>query len=319
MRRKLHLLLLIIFSFWLQISQADDNNNLNSFTVPVSSQSSSDLHAAFEKAFLGMLIKLSGNGDVASMKNVQAALPKVEKYIQQYRYTESGLQVIFNTKTLNAFLNEIGQPIWPNPRPNILLLLNETATPELADAVKASGENRGITLIFPKIDHIDSTDAASLQKLADAYQCSTVLLGEIETENNQTGLTKWTLAWNGQTWQWQDTNINPTTATMAAINKTADTLAKQMAVNPNSQAVQTTWLAVMDVTSLEKYQNMLQALYKLNVVTISTKEVGSQGVLLQIMTHAGNDSLQTALDKDVHFQAIQSMANQSVLSYRWVP
>lgn len=195
----IHRLLIIVLVFYglTAVAYADD---LNMVTVPIASQSQADIHDALGKAFINDLIKVSGNEDIGSLKEVKGALPSVEKFVQQYRFTDAGLEVIFNTSQVANFLKQLNLP------------------------------------------------------------------------------------------------------------------------NSNSQAVQNTWLAVMNITSLETYQNLLQELYKLNmIVGISTKEVGSQGVLLRISTNQDTHALKDALDKDPHFASSQPAANQLLLSYRWVP
>ncbi len=304
-------------------------SELNVFTVPITEQSRANIHSDLGKAFLGVLIKISGNEDIASVKGVKEALPNVEKFVQQYSYTDTGLEVIFNTTKLTAFLGQLGQPIWNNPRPNTLLWIttssgalpmSESTLPALTSAFKASAEQRGIQLIFPQINSLESSDTKDLLKIAENYQCPALLSGELTEQSDQTVVIKWSFIWNGQTWQWQDAGVSASASITAGVNKIADLMAKQLASNPDLQAVHNTWLAIMDISSLESYQNMLQELYKLNlIVAISTKEVGSQGVLLQITTHADSDALKSALDKDAHFAVIQQTSSQPVLHYRWVP
>ena len=118
------------------ISQATIVKRMYEVNLPVLSQDKKIQRAAFEQAFIEVLVRVSGNSEVVTELNIKSA----SKYVQQYRYLPIPvdkssaapvmlamsqprhlLWVQFNKGLIQKLLRETALPVWGQQRPNMLV------------------------------------------------------------------------------------------------------------------------------------------------------------------------------------------------------
>lgn len=317
------------------------SRDLNRAVVPVASQSSADLHPALESAFSQVMIKMSGQSQIMTVPGIQKQLPFVEKFVQKYSYLDSNIKVTFDQHALVSLLSETQQPIWLSTRPSTLIWLsvNDLApvvlTPEDPDPRAVILQNnaaaRAIPVVFPTIENSPSTaeqsetsggalDQVALEKIAEHYETSAILYGQLKPGVDESGLVDWVFIWRGQTWVWHDEGAQ-TAILQAGIDKVADLMASQLAVNLSQGARHPLWLAILGINNLTDYNAALSMLKELPpVLGVIVQDVGSHGLLLQVtVTGEGEDPLKSALWASAHFKPLSTETSESVLSYEWRP
>lgn len=311
----------------------------NMATVPVASQSSADLHPALVKAFTAVLVKISGNSQITNLPGIQSQLANADRFAQKYRYLDSNIQVVFDEHALITLLAQSQQPVWLS-RPTVLVWLAVSGHPPLAAGatpadpaqtyLQSDADARGLPVLFPKMDASDQADwqsktnnapltQAALAKIAARYQVPAILYGELTQAADQSWGVDWLWVWGDQTLQWHNNGVEADVL-QAGVDKIADAMGSRLAVSLNQQDANNLWLAVLGVHNLADYSAVLAAIKQsAPVLGVDVKDVGSEGVLLQVTTTgAGPAALQAALANNPHFTAATAdSATDTVLHYQW--
>lgn len=164
-------------------------NKMFEVSLPVINQERDIRNAAFEQGFVDVLIRVSGNSQVASqIDTTQAA-----RYVQQFRYqplerpVESGvttgaashpdtaidipqakynLWLQFNEGKIKNLLRDNSLPVWGKQRPSVLMwlavrdgrnryVLRDQDASAIKDTVNKVSERRGLPLLWPAFDDQD--------------------------------------------------------------------------------------------------------------------------------------------------------------------
>jgi|GEM_PF-6791690 len=296
--------------------------------VPVAGQSPAELHSALVEAFSRVLIKISGNSGITAVPEIQQQLSSAERFVQKYNYIDSSVQVTFDQRALIALLVKTQQPLWLSARPATLIWLSPipNANPAPLTVLQQAAVLRAIPIEFPNPGPATaqeaSLDQAALEKLAAQYQKPAILSGQLTQAADQTWSADWFFVWRGQSWQWRNSGRYEVVL-QAGIDKIADIMGGQLAVNLDQQAGNTLWVAVLGVNNLNDYHSALAALKQLPpVLGVEVKDVGSHGILVQVsILGQGTGALKEALKNSGRFQPASSKdaANPDVLNYRWTP
>lgn len=341
MQRKFWIIISIILSISLTPVWAENTvEGLNTATVPISSQSAEDLHPALVKAFIQCLIKMSGNPEIGSIAAIKEQSANVERFVQQYSYSGLTIQVTFDRRTLMTLLTQSGQGVWAANRPSTLIFLSiddqvplagNSSDPTLS-LLKDNALRRGLPVSFPTMNVEDQADwettmqgssitQESLEKIANRYQSPAILWGEVSQGIDQVWIGRWFFAWRAQTWQWHSENLTKEAVMQAGIDKVADLMAKQLAVNLNQQATNNLWVAILNVNNLDDYNQVLINLKQMSpILAVMVQDVGRHGVLLRLTTTGeGNYEVKNALAANPHFSLIANQTFADVLRFRWSP
>ena len=333
---------LILSGMVLYAQAATLPQGFNMATVPVASQSTADLHPALVKAFTQVLIKISGNSQITTLPGIQPQLANADRFAQKYRYIGSNLQVVFDDHALITLLAQAQQPVWLL-RPTVLIWLSVSGHPPLVSGVNPPDpaltylqndtDARGLPVIFPKMDANDQADwqaktsdkpldQAALAKIVGRYQVPAILYGELTQAADQSWGVDWFWVWGDQTLQWHSSGAEPDVL-QAGIDKIADLMGSRLAVSLNQQDANNLWLAVLDIHNLADYSSMLAVIKQSSpVLGVDVKDVGSNGVLLQVTTTGeGEAALQAALANNPHFVPVpadpKAQPADNVLRYQW--
>jgi len=151
--------------------------------VPVMGQDEGERVDAVRVALSEVLVRVTGKRDAPSTPELQDALRRPMRYVQQFRYRDrpkarpgdgaapdtsedqytQALWVTFDPRALNNLLTEAGLPVWGRVRPATLLwlavedrgqrhLLGADTPGELRDRVRAAARLRGVPILLPLLD-----------------------------------------------------------------------------------------------------------------------------------------------------------------------
>lgn len=167
-------------------------DNLYTATLPVPDQSAEARAAAVAAAFEQVLVKMTGQRDVAARPEAQALLASPGRYLAAFRYEqetitdpETGesldqtlLQARFDAQAMARAVREAGLPLWGDERPatlvwlaledgrqRVLLSAGLTDNPEgfgseALEVLQAAADARGIPLVLPLLDSQDRARVA---------------------------------------------------------------------------------------------------------------------------------------------------------------
>jgi hypothetical protein len=201
--------------------------------MSVASQAADARAEAIREGFQDVLIKLSGDQNIASNKLIKDSLNKSDYYVQEYSYSSPTvnsatytLNIKYNEPDVKRLLRKAGVVGWGSARPLIIVWLAtvndkrevdilgvETPTDTL-EKFKRQGQRYGLPLIFPVMDVTDMNKVTSdnitsvaLSELKDAskrYEPDAILVGTIEYDNNEYQ-GRWNLVWKDKAWDWSIT------------------------------------------------------------------------------------------------------------------
>jgi len=152
--------------------------------VPVMGQDEGERVDAVRVALSEVLVRVTGKRDAPSTPELQDALSKPMRYVQQFLYRDrppanqprdgaapdtsddgytQALWVTFDPRALNHLLTEAGLPVWGRVRPATLLwlavedrgrrhLLGADTPGELRDRVREAARLRGVPILLPLLD-----------------------------------------------------------------------------------------------------------------------------------------------------------------------
>ncbi|OOF24920.1 hypothetical protein BZJ19_10680 [Salinivibrio proteolyticus] len=151
-------------------------NNLYHASVPLDNGAQTSQQAAKQQGLLDVLVKVSGQRDIADNPSVQNRLNDVDGLITQVGYGETArtensesvrtLEVGFDSQQVQALLRDAGLPLWGTPRPSVLVWLVDDRGAEreivweqsdvaLVDALRDSAAKRGLPVLVPVGDFDD--------------------------------------------------------------------------------------------------------------------------------------------------------------------
>ncbi|MEZ8632001.1 DUF2066 domain-containing protein [Vibrio lentus] len=160
-----------------------------------------------------VLIRATGQTDVASNETIKKAMRKSSQYMSQMSFGESNdqstLRMRFNGAQIRSLLTQAQLPYWPDTRSNILVWLVEEqnydknivwehSNSQLAAGLQANAKERGLPLTLPVGDFDDITGIATsdlwgsfvspISKASQRYPVDAVLVIKAQSS----GL-RWTL------------------------------------------------------------------------------------------------------------------------------
>lgn len=234
--------------------------------MSVASQASEARAEAIRDGFHDVLIKLTGDQDIAKSKLIKSSLDKADYFVQEYSYSSPTvssatytLRIKYNQQDVNRLLRKAGAKHWGETRPLVLVWLAtindrhevdilgvETAN-DVLQKFKKQGQRFGLPLIFPVMDVADmekvsseNITAVSLPELRDAskrYEPDVLLVGTIS--HDDTGYQgRWNLIWKDKTWDWSITGETQEKVIADALDDVSQVLSKRQDAPRNAELSQ---------------------------------------------------------------------------------
>jgi len=348
MKRTLLLVWILSTTAWLPPAMAVQTQNLYVADVVVTSQSANARTRAITEGLRQVLVKVSGNADVAQLPTLRKQLTAADTFLEQYSYytidTEPGmsqlmLHLAFEPRQVLQLLRENKQPIWESDRPQIITWLrvkdadtsyfiDHASSPELTAQLEQIAEQRGLPVTVPLFDLQDlsaiATDnsphqqMSAFQHASQRYGSDATLVAEIEQVSSTHWRAYWRLLVAGEQFAWQQSGQNEAQVLTIGMNTAADTLAAKFALSTDQQsATDTIILAIDNIDSASDYTRMIRYLQNLDSVSnVQVLSVSSDEVVYQLQLQGGQKALMQAIALNTMLQPIAAADYDQRLQYR---
>ncbi len=318
-------------------------SSLYEASVPVVSQQPDVRRIALQTALWQVLLRVSGERQLAERPLLKAAAKNAEAFVDEFRYvtmTPEGasqpslfLRANFDPSSINALLRQAGAPVWGANRPLILVYL-AGALPagglhimtadqgEVAPLIlKKIAAQRGVPIIFPLMDlaelkQVTATDVVQekfsvLALGADRYKSEGIVAGAVMQD-----ATGWHMVGSlqlGVTRTHFDVTGKDESAVLTDfMHQLADTLAARYAVVASpSHVAQTMRLTVTgihganDVTALTQYLEGLSSVAGIEIV-----QVLDDSVVLAVTLRGTSDAFAAAISVDHRLEPVSEAIYQ---------
>lgn len=302
-------------------------NGLYQTSVVVADESAAVRADAMQQAMQQVLVKLSGDSNIASVSGAEEIIKSAQQFVQQFRYKQSAvsktgmqagteLQVKFDEDALNNEMRNYALPLWGKERPAVLVwlalddatsrnIVSMEVNPEIIDLVDATANARGIPLLFPLMD-LEDTSRMNVSDLwgdfqqpiiaaSTRYQSDAIAVGRITRNGGSEWSSRWTLYIDQQANRWSAENTDVAPMLDEATNVLADMLAERYASSGGSGA-ELYNIAVSNITSHDDYARAFIYLESLQSVTqVMVKTVMPEQVEFEIISHGGQAALDSAI------------------------
>ncbi len=300
--------------------------NLYMGKVIVTDHSLAQRRQAQQQALLQVLIKVSGNAEIATLPNVSAILKSANKFVEAYRYEPPKpyrLLVRFDHQSIDHILRKLGQAIWSRERPLTLIwLVTQTDNDnrqiiygdENSDAVniiKQQAFKRGLPVVLPIMDlagnaqitadDIWNINQPTILQASKRYHADNILVGRVSQ-----GQGHWELIQGTEKIVWETTGDTLAEVITAEINHLANALAARYAVlaQPlnNENAVT---LIVNNVQTLKEYATVTKLLRRLTpVASLQVVKVFPHKVAYELKLSGSIEALTQAISLDKRLQPL---------------
>ncbi|MDX1901315.1 MAG: DUF2066 domain-containing protein [Gammaproteobacteria bacterium] len=348
MKKVFLLTLLAYFFLWLPTAYAVRMKSLYEVDVPVASQQASLRAEAFRKGLTQVLIRASGNTNIAQNPHMRPSLAHAEALVDEYSYAPSHtpppappylLQIHFDPSVVNHALRAANAPLWGENRPLIIFWLTNNLSAEgvhiissdsdldLTTSLKKTADRRGIPIIFPLMDlsevgHISIMDIgtnnfAILLNASKRYASDVILAGRLFHDVSGYHLTA-TLQFQNDQLKWDVTGESVPTVLSGMVDRIADALATRYASVMTEQIQSDVQITITQIEQSTDIDKCLQYLERLPpVASIRILQVNGQSVVLQISLRGTLSSLIEAISTDQHLIPVTNINQQQNPDLIW--
>jgi hypothetical protein len=305
-----------------------------------------------ELALKQVLVKVSGNAEIAELEESKLLLQKSETLLSQYGYqtlhNTRYFTAVFDKQQVNRALIDMQQPVWGETRPATLIwlvndngdvrqlvsdnMISREGGGKIATAFLEQQHNRGITLQFPLMDLEDNL-ALSISDVSGRFyqpimQASMRYGVEhfVIADLKQLGEERWSLSWQLV----QSSSAGKQSRVLVSekergkrlalvtsmVNKIADYYASQYAIleNQGEKFSQTIYVqGVSSLVQLTQLNSVLDNLFSVASFEISSVQ-GSQ-LAIDIKINGGLTSFKNGLFAQPHLQA--DLSQGETFHFNW--
>ncbi len=351
MMRRL-LLLLALTGLCIPAAQAVRVQGLYEAEVRVTERSPEAQPAAFRQALLQVLVKLSGDQNIAADSAASGLLDKAGRYIQQFGYRQDEAAVAvddtqgkglrlwarFDQQALSRDMRAAGLPVWGSERPAVLvwLAVDDAAGKRLISAddtdwvapLQQAAARRGIPLVFPLLDLQDTAQVSYadvhqgfrevLLRASQRYATEVVVSVDLRQALTDVWEGRWQLFSAQQERQWRVQGDQPQLLLEEGLDGAATLVAQQFASGSSFAGNSGMSLQVSGIHSLADYARVLRYLQSLDVVTrVDVRRVVPDEVSFTLIAHADTQSVQRTIALGRVLDETPGAGNMA--SYRLLP
>lgn len=289
--------------------------------VAVPTQAADVRAEAIRKGFLDVLMRVSGNPDVASAPGIKAGLSKAEYYVQEYSYSAATvdsatvtLKVTFDEDDVNRLLKNAGVVYWGDTRPLVMLWMAVTDSDHqtviiggddataVMESVKAEGKRVGLPLILPVMDvddmnqvtpaTITSVALPALTQASARYAPDAILVANIEPL--APGFTShWLLILKDKQWAFTIPGTSLQTIISTAMHQVSQTLATRYMEKPTQTESHWINLVVNQVSADHDLEQIMAYLKQLSPVQqVQLTQVDGETVTLRVLISGSLDTFE---------------------------
>ncbi len=329
MMRRL-LLLLALAGLMVPAAQAVKVTGLYEAEVSVPERSPEAQTKAFRLALRQVLVKLSGDQNIAASSAARALLAKAGRYIQQFGYRQAepapeaendGMSALllwarFDPRALGRDMRDAGLPLWGSERPAVLvwLALEDAGGKRLVSAedeawvapLRQAAALRGIPLVFPLLDLQDTAQIGYadvrqgfrevLLRASRRYDTAVVLAIDLRQALTDVWESSWLLYSGQQERRWKVQGDQPQLLLEEGLNGAATIVAQQFAGTGSLAGDNGMSLRVSGIHGADEYARVLRYLQSLDAVTrVDVRRVVAGEVGFFLVAHAGAETMRRTI------------------------
>lgn len=318
-------LLLLVLASGLSAAEVQ---NIYEADVLVNGQDVKERHRAARSGLVTVLIKATGNSEIALSPGIPELLDRSLQLLQQYRYyTEQRpdpagrtpienelIWLRYDAGAIDRALRDIGLVVWPKTRPISLVwlaveenrkrrLYSEQDT-QLKQLIEREAGRRSIPVTLPLMDLEDRArlNAAdvwanfqdSILAASRRYAPEGVLVGRLQADAGQ-WQARWSYFKEGRVWDWQ-LNGSLDVVVGAGMDGAADILASSIIANSPAGQQGAVRVRVNNINNVDDYARSDAYLRSLDVVLdVQAIQINKDHVLFSIMLRSNSEALERAI------------------------
>lgn len=281
---------------------------------------------AMRRALEEIMIRVSGDRNVAQVPAVAKMLKNPASFVQKFRFQKltsdqlkdvgkkrpiKSLWVSFEAQAINRVLQSNGLPVWGRSRPSVLVwlaleyegkrsILAADAKEPVQQRLKYFARKRGLPVVFPIMDLKDQANVKvldvwggfldNLHLASERYKTEAVLVGRVSVSPEGKWLARWNLFHNDTSSGWEAKADKFDHVLLEGPAGSADSLAKRYAQVVDESSAGTILVRVRDVRSLKDYQRVQRYLQSLTLVSELQASRVNQDVLEMAVSIKGDES-----------------------------
>ncbi len=313
--KKIFLLLVFLFAND-GIALALTMSDLYQANIPVTQQTTAAPDPALvQQGLQSVLIKVSGNSQIAAVPAIAAGLKNAINYLAEYSVQNNVLALSFDPSQVNQLLRDAGQAVWSGERPAVLVwvavedktnarLLGADTTDPILVSLQTLAAERAIPLVFPAMDLTDlnqisvsdvwSNNVSVIQTASKRYENAAIIVAQL-TQNTDGS---WASSWEsvnvpGAAWKFSGKAL--TDVITPGLNNALDAMAHSyLAINPRLQTK--VLLTVTQINNLNDYAKITNDLQHLQLVKqVQVKTVATNQIQFELTIDGNESDLQRAL------------------------
>lgn len=293
--------------------------NLYDVDIPVENQSWKVRSATLRLALVQILVRLSGNDNIAINQDIARALSRASRYITRYRYSKRKdvaegqpplmFHVTFDRSRLEKLLRDTGQPIWGQRRPSALVwlavddgqkrfLLRGVSGEDVRRMVERHGHRRGVPLLFPLMDLEDQRKISFATvwggfmdeiRLASArYTPDAILVGRLYKDSQGQWSARWLLYNLNRISSWSNAGADLDQVIAIGLNGTGQVLASRYASQSSGSSQQNIFLRVRGIDKVASYAKLSKYLESLSIIkAVNVESVTKDEIRFSLQVNGG--------------------------------
>ncbi len=314
-------------------------------SVSVPDQSAAARSVALQQALAAVLVKITGERAAPGLPALADVLKDPSQFLQQYRYqqattdgnaastptvlfdlTRTGTPAIpptnltlwakFDPEVLNHAVRSANEPLWGQERPVTLVwlaiedasskgILSATNNPAVMQAMTSAADERGIALIFPRMDaqdqqsvafpDISNDDVVRIQQASQVYKADATLVGSVYMTTPGQYAARWQLAAGSESQTWTATPDAIANVTAEGIQTSVDRFAQWYAVAAGSTGISGVTVSIAGINNVDAYAKVLAYLSGLTAVKgVQVTRMENATAYFSLDTHGSLDNLRQA-------------------------
>lgn len=350
-RKRINIFLIIGLLLWATLCAAVPVSELYLASVPVADQAVTTREANLPQALLQVLIKLTGNNQLAQQPALRKELTHAAQWLQEYSYVtlpqldqqpaQLLLQAHFAIQPVNQLLQKLQVSVWGRTRPVVLMWL---AVPQFNQTTIVSGDTqtwsaylnwqaqrRGVPLLLPNLDltdlnQITATDISNfnlnaLRQVASRYKCDVIVAGQLVQAAAQQWRLQWQLILPEQVQSYQLAGVNQAAVLTQLFDDLADKLVKIYAtpISVQEAAIDKVTLVITQINDLNDYNDVIRYLKRLSQVRqLQLVKFSANTMTFELQLNTTIAGLKQALALDRQLTAVKNQSQNDMLYYQWI-
>ncbi len=268
-----------------------------------------------------VLVRLSGNVQIATLPAVQPLLNQASRFLRSYRVQQDNDQdpswvLAFDGDALQKHLAQLGQSLWLGNRPAALLwVISQDSARVSDDVIRQVSDQvasaRGVGLLPLEMDLQDSKALKIPASLSDSdpvwqqdmaylkkrYHVPVVITVQVD-QSRSSWASQWQVSFYDESFSWQFQGRQIDSLLSLGLNTVVDTMANRMSVLQQANMTPDILLEIHGINSLTSLNALLKTLKGMSVVNnVKVTQLMTDSVRLSISSTSSLDDLRWLLQQ----------------------